>query len=469
LTRPPQKILIATFGSLGDLHPFVALAHALKCEGLAPVIVTSAGYRDFVEGEGIAFAPARPDVGDLTARLGLDMAGIARAMAKDDRFLFESLIFPHLRESYEDALAQCDGAAALVAHSLCFAAKIAAEKRGLPLVNVLLSPVLLYSAHDPPLGTYVPFASTPRSALALAYNRLLLGALTRAIGVWAAPVRRLRREAGLPKARGLELFAGAPKPAATIGLFSPLLAPPRPDHPDGTLIAGHSFHDRYSPEGGAADGDALAPDLAAFLDGGPAPIVFTLGSFVARDRPAHYRACAEAARKLGRRAVLLAHDGDLEALGGVAGPDVFVSGYAPHSLVFPRACLIAHHGGIGTTGQALRAGRPQLTTPFLGDQYDNGDRLRRLGVARTLRRQAATPERLARELEALLSTPAYAARAEALGREAAREDGAAAAAQRIAALVRGRPATPASRAPGAGGPSSRPADSGSLAFRERPQ
>jgi len=437
MTSNAPKILVATFGSLGDLHPFVALAHALRREGCAPVIATSAAYRAFLEGEGLEFAPVRPDVEDLTARLNMDMGGMARKMSRDDRFLFDEVIFPHLRETFDDVTARLDGVDGVVAHGLAFAAKTAAEARGLPLFNVLLSPVLLYSAYDPPKGSIIPFATAPRSALGRGYNRLLLRLLGQGITLWAEPLRRLRREAGLPARRGFELFAGARAAAATIGLFSPLLAPPRPDHPAGTLIAGHSFHDRFAPAG-APRADALAPDLADFLAAGPAPIVFTLGSFVARDRPAHYRACADAALALKRRAVLLAAEEDVAPLRDGAPRDVFVSGYAPHSLVFRRACALAHHGGVGTSGQALRAGKPQLVTPFLGDQFDNAERLRRLGLARTLEGEAATAERLAREIEPLLRSADYALRARRAAAEIAQEDGAGVAAKRIAETLRRR-------------------------------
>ncbi|MFY9626859.1 MAG: nucleotide disphospho-sugar-binding domain-containing protein, partial [Methylocystis sp.] len=134
--------------------------------------------------------------------------------------------------------------------------------------------------------------------------------------------------------------------------------------------------------------------------------------------------------------VLLAHAEDVARLRAAAPAELHVAPYVPHSLLFPRALVVAHHGGIGTSGQALRAGKPQLVTPFLGDQQDNAARLRRLGVARTLAGRAINPLRLARELRALLETPDYALRARELGAVVSQEDGASAAAHRIAELLR---------------------------------
>jgi len=355
----------------------------------------------------------------------MDLGEIARRMAENDRFLLETLIFPHLQESFEDFCVAADGAVGVVAHSLAFAARVAAEARGLPCVTVLLSPLMACSPDDPPAGSSAPFLTAPVGPPGRLYNRALFWSLSHAMALWAAPLRRLRRDAGLRPRHGFDLLLGVGSSIAAIGLFSPLLAP---RGECGWLrVAGHSFHDRY------LDGDGLDPALDAFLDAGDPPLVFTLGSFVARARRDFYLDCVAVAQALGRRAVLLADEGDVGALVACLPPDVFVAAYAPHSKVFPRACAVVHHGGIGTSGQALRAGRPQLVTPFLGDQFDNAERLRRLGAARVVDGRKATPEILARELLALDAGHHRAAVELAL--RIRREDGPAVAARWIGELL----------------------------------
>ncbi|MCX7900292.1 MAG: glycosyltransferase, partial [Methylocystis sp.] len=235
---------------------------------------------------------------------------------------------------------------------------------------------------------------------------------------------------GLRKLRGSDFFSLGAGAAAMIGLYSPLLAQKQPDHPANLQIAGFAFHDRHM-----GDGDEVSPALGAFLAAGPPPIVFTLGSFFARDQIAIYRAGVEAARRLKRRAVLLVNQDDLEEARALAAEDAFVAAYVPHSRVFPRAAAIVHHGGIGTTGQALRAGAPQLVTPLMGDQTDNGARLGRLGVARMLKPEWATVDSLTRELSCLLGDEAYARKTREIAPLIAKEDGARVAAESIAGLI----------------------------------
>lgn len=41
----------------------------------------------------------------------------------------------------------------------------------------------------------------------------------------------------------------------------------------------------------------------------------------------------------------------------------------PHGWLFPRCQAVVTHGGAGTVGAALRAGKPVMVVPFWGDQF----------------------------------------------------------------------------------------------------
>jgi UDP:flavonoid glycosyltransferase YjiC (YdhE family) len=204
------------------------------------------------------------------------------------------------------------------------------------------------------------------------------------------------------------MFEGQFSPQLVLALFSQLLASPQKDWPANTVLTGFPFYDRRGePEG-------LSADLEAFLSAGPAPIVFTLGSSAVMDAGAFYSESAEAAKRLGMRAVLLVGR-DPRNRPAVVPEGVSVFEYAPFSLLLPRAVVTVHQGGVGTTGQAMRSGRPMLVVPFAFDQPDNATRVTRLGVARTLARHRYTAANVAREIKALLSDPHYNTRAEEVG------------------------------------------------------
>ena len=159
--------------------------------------------------------------------------------------------------------------------------------------------------------------------------------------------------------------------------------------------------------------------------------MFTLGSLIVNDPGSFYVESVAAARTLGRRAVLLAGDAATGATPGLLGDDVHVCAYAPHSLLFPRAAAVVHHGGIGTLAQALRSGRPELVVPFFADQIDNADRARRLNVARVLAPRRYTAAGAAANLRLLLEGSAYHEAAAAVQARLADEDGAKAAARYV--------------------------------------
>jgi rhamnosyltransferase subunit B len=166
----------------------------------------------------------------------------------------------------------------------------------------------------------------------------------------------------------------------------------------------------------------MPSELLRFLNAGPPPLVFTLGSSTVLDAGPFYDHSATAAKVLGRRAVLLV-DKDSRNRPATLPEGVVAFDYAPFSELFPREAAIVHSGGIGTTAQAMRSGRPMLVMPYAHDQPDNAERVTRLGIARTLSRQRYYPTRAAADLRHLLDNPAYSQRASAIGAKVRQEDG----------------------------------------------
>lgn len=426
-----MKVAIVTFGTLGDVYPFVAIGSELRRRGFEVVLAAPGIHRGAVEGEGLTYAALRPDEGDLIAALGVDIPGVFAAMLKNPFFILDEIYMRFIAETYEDVMRVAADADVLMGHGLLVGAHQAAEKLGLPYARVALAPLHIQSAGDPSFTPGAPYRLDPRSRLAIRYNRVVRSAVRSSVGLRLRRLHAFRRKVGLPPtSEDFFLDFGRPsRAAACFGLWSPSFAPPDRDGTKETIVPGFPF---YEPDD--ADRKAITPCLQAFLDGGEPPIVFTLGSFAPAVAGDFYDVGLAAARKLGRRAVLLAGPLHAARLADAVGPEVHVCARAPHARLFPRASCIVHHGGIGTTGEALRAGRPQLVVPFFGDQHDHGFRVARLGVGTTLPLSAFDVRRAAEAL-GMLALERYARTAETIAVGMVGEPGASAVAAWVAGVT----------------------------------
>ena len=401
-----KRIVLTPWGSFGDLHPFLALAIELKRRGHYPVIATCAVYREKVEGEGIAFAQMRPDVGELQKRS--DLVKRIFHPLRGSEYIIRKLLMPVLAESLEDLNAAAEGADLLISHSVTFATPLVAEIRRLPWLSVVLQPSVMFSELDPPRLPQLRLLKGRGPVFRKLFFRVMRFWSRR----WFKPYDRLRRQVGLPPAQGHPLFEGQFSPYGTIALFSKLFGQPQADWPPRTTVTGFPFHDRFD-----AGSQALSPELARFLDEGTEPIVFTLGSSAVFDPGTFFHISAEAARRVGRRAVLLAGLEYANRLRLKSDDEMLICAYEPHSLLFPRAAAIVHQGGIGTTAQALRSGKPMLVVAFSHDQPDNGARIQEMGVGLTVSRKQYSVSLALRALETLLMDDAMRSRAAETGRQ----------------------------------------------------
>jgi len=425
------RIVLTNFGSYGDLHPFIAVGLKLKAAGFGVVIAASENYRAKVATAGLEFRQAGVSLADVEADTGLDSGGAVRGLARNSlTFIIRKVLVPYADRTYEEMCEVLRGADLVVGSILTVSARLAAAKLGLRTATLVLAPCALLSAEAPSLVMEAPHMPWVRRWLGARAVKATLDLGRLRLRRWMREITALRRRQGLPPCQGDEIFDAPLQGDIVAAIWSPLLGPLPPDIPGRCEFAGTIF---YDSEAGAAN--ALDPALARFLDAGDPPLVFTLGSFVVSDAGDFYAAAAEAARRLGRRAVLLVGREAEARLSALATGDIFVAGYAPHSLVFPRAAAVIHHGGIGTVGQALRAGKPQLICPRLGDQFDNAERLVRLGVARRLDHRKFTARRAEAALAQLLSDEGAAERAERACKQVATEDGAAYVARRIGELL----------------------------------
>jgi rhamnosyltransferase subunit B len=417
-----RRILLATMGSLGDLHPYLALGRELKARGHSVVVATLRHYGPRVEEEGLEFHPTRPDLDPS------DPAELKRAMDKrrGPEYVIRDVAMGRLRGSFEDLRAAAAGAELVVTHPVVFGAQLVARASGRPWASVALSPVSLFSVTDPPVFSGLPFEET-LAGLGPRWQRVILRLADLGLSRWLAPYREIEAELGLTPAPN-PILRGQHSPHLVLALFSPVLGPPQPDWPPNTVATGFPFLDHAS---------GLSPEIQQFLDAGEPPVVFTLGSAAVGSAGDFYEHSVEAVSRLGKRALLLIGRDPANRPRRELPPSILAVPYAPHAAVFPSAAVIVHQGGIGTTGEAMRAGRPMLVVPFSQDQPDHARRLERLGVARSIPAERYDARRATRAIAELVGDGACVERARLMGERVRAETGVRTAGDAIERLLSG--------------------------------
>ena len=424
-----MRIVFSTFGTFGDVNPLIALALELKRRGHRPVLAVPEMFRTKIEPLGIGFRAVRPDQDPNDTRLVAMIYDIKKGTERGLR----EFLFPVIRESYDDLLAAVEdegGADLLVTGELAYAGPIVAEKTGVPWASYVLAPFSFFSGYDPPV--LPPYPTLARVQAVVPGMGHLVARFARFVTrTWPEPVYALRKELGLGRGRD-PIFDAKHSQKLVLALFSKVMAAAQPDWPRATKVTGFCFYD------GDAGKTELVPELQAFLAAGAPPLVFTLGSAAVMHAGDFYEQSARAAEVLGERAVLLVGADERNLPKHPVPESICVTPYAAYSALFPRASAIIHQGGVGTTAQALRAGRPMVVMPYSHDQPDNARRVRRLGVAKVIQRNDYKADAAAKMIRELLLNASYAENAATVAREMAEEDGVRAACDALEGMSKAR-------------------------------
>lgn len=414
-----MRALLITGGSSGDVNPFLAVGQALRRRGLEVVVLVNPYYAQAVRDAGLESLPLGEAIPTTIVRDRPEIMGAWRGPTT----LLRDLVIPAVDQALtatENAIREVRPAV-VVRHPICLGCDWIAQRHELPVATLALAPVTWFSAHDPSLYLPIdvrlpPWLMRPRIRVIRAVLRALVD----------RPLHPVADKFGLPRHRNV-FFDALTGGDANLALWSPHFRGPAPDDPPRGRICGFAWYDRHR------EIEAAAAEVAHFLDDGEPPLVFTLGTAAVHVAGNFYAAAADACRRLGRRGLLLTGRPEYAPRDLPRGVRAFP--YAPYSQLMPRAAASIHQGGIGTTAQALRAGRPMVVVPHAHDQFDNAARVRRLGVGLTLGRARVTGRAFEAVLRRLLEEGAFATHAADLGRRLAQEDGAAAAAESVIALA----------------------------------
>jgi UDP:flavonoid glycosyltransferase YjiC (YdhE family) len=412
------KIVLSTWGSTGDVQPFLALSTQLMKAGHEARVCTSAIYRERFEKRGVELYP----VGVPFDRARMDWAMDEIVKIKDP---FKSAVFV-AREGilykadkwHHDCLAGMEGYDLAVCHSADIAGQEAAIRLNLPWISVSYCPGYIKSDYEAP---------TPAPNLGPSVNRRVWKLVEWLMQKKVDPMFNdfIASIGGRP--RRLIGVEGMYSPELNLIAASPSIAPPPPDLPERHKFTGAWFLDE--PD------DQPPPELQAFLNQGEPPVIISFGSMGGSKSRETTQILVEAAQRAGQRAIIQAGWGNL----GMSHPPegVCFVGYVPHNLLFRRGRCVIHHGGAGTTAAACRAGVPSIVAPHLADQSYWAAKLQKLGVApKPVHRQNLTVKRLAKRIEQVVSSEPMAERAKALGRKVDAEDGLANAVNLIEAFAK---------------------------------
>lgn len=379
-----MHFILATIGSAGDFNPFMGLALGLQAHGQQVTLLANEHFRPIAEKYGCGFFP----LGDEAWYTFMTSDPRLWDAQQSFYLIAEKALLQFMRPVYH-YLTQFDPQeVVLVTSGLVLGARLAQEKLGFKLATVHLQPVMLQSIYEPPIrGVEFPRWFPPWLNQAL-FNFLDWAIMDRTLG---PEVNNFRAELGLPPTKHI-FTQWLHSTDQVIGLFPEWYVPAQPDWPPHTKLTGFLAYDGELRQ-------PITPELEAFIKEGEAPLIFTPGSAMSQGRD-FYETSLAVVKKLQHKALFLTNYA--ENLPADLPSFVKTATYIPFRQLLPYAAVLVHHGGIGTTAQALKAGVPQLIRPLSHDQPDNARHLERLGVAQTLFPHQYTPGRVTAVLEQLL-------------------------------------------------------------------
>lgn len=406
------RIGIAALGTQGDVLPFIELGRGLRATGHDVVLSTTERFASLAAASGLESHRLPGDPSQMFEAVGFDPRRISPWRIHAHIRLIHSALDALVGQTSDaDLLAPWTGIEFAVFSPTTTFARAAAEHLGVPAAMMALTPSVATGAFAHPVLTpFLKLGPVGNRATWLVGERLQRQTYTEPL---RPNVRRTWSLPALPLAATSRATRWPPFPVAHA--FSSTVVPRPADWPGHVDVTGWIL-----PEPSSAP---LAPEVETFLtERAEPPIYIGFGSMPIADPDATAQIVLSALSRTGLRAII-SGDGLIRASALEHNPAVLTVAQVPHEQLFPRVAAVVHHGGSGTVGTGLRAGRPTLVVPIVFDQFFWGKRVAAIGAGpEPLPFNRLSADRLSAALRAF-GSPLVRAGAERAGERITAEDG----------------------------------------------
>ena len=349
-----MKITLFTLGTRGDVQPFAILGEALAQRGHTVTLCTAKNFRNLVESYHINFHPVNIDSENIiNSKEGQQIMKVNLFHLKRN---LNELIYPIIKTSLNEFY------------------KLAQESdliiyRTKTLADVFLDQLechAIRAAVVPAMEETTAFLNPIMSGLKLPafLNRWSYKFNNLRFRFFKKPIDQFRMQHGLS-----EDISDIPDIPGIYGISKHFLDRPD-DWAKNQHLTGFWFSQRKNN---------LDPDLEKFISRGKTPLLMTFSSMpVAKELNKLIVNCI---KKLDERFIILKNSSEWDFPNST---NIKIIDSAPFDALFPKMKAIIHHGGIGTTAECLRSGKPMFICPTVfpfSDQFFWGDLAYRKGVA----------------------------------------------------------------------------------------
>ncbi len=345
-----MNINIMTIGTRGDVQPYIALAVGLKSAGHMVTIATLEEFRELVSRHGLLLHTLRGDF--------LKAAQLQQGQKNRNQIKLMRQYIDMAKDTLADEWESAQKADVLIYNPAAIGGYHIAEKLDIPTFAAFPTPMYSPTREFP--NPFLPFSNLGLLNKLSHHFFLKIGP-----AMYRGPINQFRKNTlNLQPSNGESKLHG--KPVTKLYSYSPAVVPTPADWDQSSIVTGYWFLDTtqdWQPDS----------ELLNFLQDGPTPVYIGFGSMYMNTGKQKTEIVLQALKLSGQRAILATGWGGLSE--NPTSKDIFVVDAIPHDWLFPQVTVVIHHGGAGTTGASLLAGKPQVICPFVGDQFFWGRRI----------------------------------------------------------------------------------------------